>query len=144
MTEVPVISENSEISSEISENSYFLYPFIHVRIPEGVMCECKLHLSANKKHIYILSYILANILDQYIFWNSDAGGCTPKKTFWIFWILKILKFITKVSWSGWSFKCYITTIGRSLSWIITRIIKSAHWISTYGLALEQSQQTDTG
>ena len=43
-----------------------------------VMCECKLHLSANKKHIYILSYILANILDQYIFWNSDAGGCTPK------------------------------------------------------------------
>lgn len=50
-----------------------------------VMCECKLHLNANKKHIYILSYILANILDsQYILWNSDAGGCTPKKTFEFF------------------------------------------------------------
>ena len=48
------------------------------------MCECKLHLRANKKHIYILSYILANILDQYIFWNSDAGGCTPKKLFEFF------------------------------------------------------------
>ena len=49
------------------------------------MCECKLHLNANKKHIYILSYILANILDsQYILWNSDAGGCTPKKTFEFF------------------------------------------------------------
>ena len=45
-----------------------------------VMCECKLHSSANKKHIYILSYILANILDSQL-WNSDAGGCTPKKNF---------------------------------------------------------------
>ena len=80
LTEIPVISDNSEIFSEISENSNFLYPFIHVRIPVRVMCECKLHSSANKKHIYILSYILANILDsQYILWNSDAGGCTPKK-----------------------------------------------------------------